>query len=127
MKSRKETTVAASNGSTRRRNQIYHGRKVFALRMSLDLNRRLLERCDRLQVPANTYITGLIQNALARAKPVATAGPPLVRGEPRVNVSIRLSGNMHRALLSQSAQSQVSATAFVCGLIAKDLKQSTIA
>lgn len=122
MRLRKEKSVAATNGSKRRRNHIYHDRKVFALRMSVELHRRLLAKCDRLQVPANTYITSLIQGALARANASTTTIPTLVRGEQRVNVSIRLSGNLHSALLSYCTQAKLSATSYVCGLIAKDLK-----
>lgn len=124
MRSRKEKAVAAPNGSKRRRNRIYNDRQVFSVRMGIDLNRRLLARCDLMQVPANTYITGLIQKALARPAPSPVVDSRVVRGEPRVNVSIRLSGNLHSDLLSYCAQAKVSATSFVCGLIDKDLKRA---
>lgn len=90
----------------------------------MDLDVRMMSYCDGMQMPANTYVNGLIVAALARVDPAtASMKHANVRADGKVFVSIRLDKELHQRLLSycKSTEPRTSANAFVCGLILKDL------
>lgn len=57
------------DGTPRRiRGKIYSDRTTVSLRLEKGLHTRLLECCDELATPANTYITNLIEADLKKRK-----------------------------------------------------------
>ena len=52
----------------RRRTRIYGDRRTISLRMDPDLHERMMHLCDYLKIPANAYISGLIENDLKKRK-----------------------------------------------------------
>lgn len=59
---------AEGQGSKRRRTRIYHDRRTVSLRMDPELHQRMMDLCDELKTPANTYILALIENDLKKRK-----------------------------------------------------------
>ena len=59
---------ADGQGSKRRRTRIYSDRVTVSLRMAPELRQRMMDLCDELQTPANTYILGLIESDLKKKK-----------------------------------------------------------
>jgi predicted HicB family RNase H-like nuclease len=57
-----------SQVSRRRRVRTYGDRRTLSLRIDPDLHERLIDLCDELRIPANTYISGLIDSDLKRRK-----------------------------------------------------------
>lgn len=57
-----------SQGGKRVRSRIYGERHNVSLRMSPDLRNRIMVLCDELNIPANTYIVGLVEADLKRRK-----------------------------------------------------------
>lgn len=55
-------------GPKRRRARIYAERRTVSLRLEPELHQRMMNLCDELQTPANTYITGLIESDLKKRK-----------------------------------------------------------
>lgn len=55
-------------GSKRRRTRNYGDRRTVSLRMDPELHERMMDLCDELKIPANTYISGLIENDLKKRK-----------------------------------------------------------
>lgn len=55
-------------GPRRIRGKIYSDRTTVSLRLEKHLHTRLLECCDELAKPANTYITELIEADLKKRK-----------------------------------------------------------
>ena len=55
-------------GSKRRRAKIYAERITVSLRIIPDLHQRMMDLCDELQTPANTYVLGLIESDLKKRK-----------------------------------------------------------
>ena len=51
-------------GTKRRRTRNYGDRRTVSLRMDPDLHERMMDLCDDLKIPANTYISGLIESDL---------------------------------------------------------------
>lgn len=110
--------------STRIRTVIYGKRKAIALRMGLDLNEKMMAYCNSIRAPANTYVTALIDSALSKKEPAASTLKRVgCRGEQRVSVSVRMEPELRQRLMDYCSAAGVSANAFVCGLIQKDLKR----
>ncbi len=61
-------TTAEGRGKTRRRTHIYRDRRTVSLRMEPALHERMMELCDELATPANTYVIGLIETDLKKRK-----------------------------------------------------------
>lgn len=57
-----------ANGSTRRRAKIYQTRRTVSLRLEPELHQRMMDLCDELRTPANTYIAALIASDLKKRK-----------------------------------------------------------
>lgn len=55
-------------GSKRRRAKIYADRVTVSLRIDPDLHQRMMDLCDELKTPANTYLLGLIESDLKKRK-----------------------------------------------------------
>lgn len=55
-------------GSKRRRTKIYADRVTVSLRIDPELHQRMMDLCDELKTPANTYILGLIESDLKKKK-----------------------------------------------------------
>ena len=60
---------AKGGGSTRNRRAIFGERKTITLRMTAELNERLMGYCDTVHAAANTYVNALIESALAKTDP----------------------------------------------------------
>lgn len=54
--------------SKRRRARIYAERITVSLRLEPELHQRMMDLCDSLQKPANTYINELIVSDLKKRK-----------------------------------------------------------
>jgi hypothetical protein len=52
----------------RRRARIYADRRTVSLRLDPELHQRMMNLCDDLQTPANSYISGLIEGDLKKRK-----------------------------------------------------------
>mgnify|MGYP006321609429 FL=1 len=52
----------------RRRARIYAQRRPVSLRLEPELHQRMMNLCDDLQTPANTYVSGLIEGDLKKRK-----------------------------------------------------------
>ncbi len=118
----KETGRSAGTRSLRLRAAIYGERQTVTVRMGPNLNKRLMEYCGALQMPANIYITGLICGALLRNEPETAATKRLGEpGETKVTVTIRLDPKLHMGLTEYCKKKAFSANTFICGLIHKDL------
>lgn len=118
---------AKGGGSTRNRRAIFGERKAITLRMTTELNERLIAYCDSVSTAANTYVNALIDSALSRSDPAAKAlKRPAPRSEPKIIVSIRMDPELHERLNTYCEGADTSANAFVCGLIQKDLRQRGI-
>jgi hypothetical protein len=52
----------------RRRARIYAERRTVSLRLEPELHQRMMNLCDDLQTPANTYVSGLIEGDLKKRK-----------------------------------------------------------
>lgn len=118
---------AKGGGSTRNRRAIFGDRKPISLRMTAELNERLMAYCDSVHTAANTYVNGLIESALSKADPATKSlKRPAPRSEPKVIVSIRMEPEVHERLNSYCESADISANAFVCGLVQKDLKQRSL-
>ncbi|CAJ0903086.1 hypothetical protein R20233_04884 [Ralstonia sp. LMG 32965] len=59
---------AEGQGSKRRRTRIYADRRTVSLRMDPELHERMMDLCDELKTPANTYLLGLIEADLKKRK-----------------------------------------------------------
>jgi predicted HicB family RNase H-like nuclease len=59
---------ADEQGPKRRRARIYAERRTVSLRLEPELHQRMMNLCDDLQTPANTYISGLIESDLKKRK-----------------------------------------------------------
>ncbi len=59
---------ADGQGSKRRRTRNYGDRRTVSLRMDPELHERMMDLCDDMKIPANTYISGLIANDLKKRK-----------------------------------------------------------
>lgn len=69
MTDRKDAEKSADEqGVKRRRTRNYGDRRTVSLRMDPDLHERMMDLCDDLKIPANTYISGLIENDLKKRK-----------------------------------------------------------
>ena len=69
MNDRLEADVPADEQSSRRRRaRIYADRRTVSLRLSPELHQRLMELCDDLQTPANSYISALIEGDLKKRR-----------------------------------------------------------
>jgi glutaminase len=124
MSSSTDAEKAHGGRSTRIRTVIYGERKAIALRMGLDLNERMMVYCNSVCTPANTYVTALIDSALAKNDPAASSLKRVgSRGEQRVIVSVRVAPGLRQRLTEYCSAAGISANAFVCGLIKKDLKR----
>lgn len=64
----KAVQAAGQTGSKRRRPRVYGDRRTVSLRMDPDLHERMMDLCDELKTPANTYIQGLIETDLKKRK-----------------------------------------------------------
>lgn len=92
--------------------------------MGADLNERLMAFCDEVHTPANTHVHALISAALDRTDPAsATLKRVGHRGEPKTMLTLRLEPELHTRLNTYCEATGLSANAFVCGLVQKDLKQ----
>ena len=58
----------APKATKRERRSIYGDRKQFSLRLEPELRARLMDLCDELKVPANTYIINLIEADLKKRR-----------------------------------------------------------
>ena len=115
---------AKGGGSTRNRRAIFGERKTITLRMTAELNERLMGYCDTVHAAANTYVNALIESALAKTDPAAKSLKRVaLRAAPKVIVSIRLEPDLHQRLNAYCERAETSANAFVCGLVQRDLKQ----
>ena len=118
--------ATCSSSSTRKRGTIFGKRRMIALRMTAELNERMMGHCDSVHVAANTYVNGLIESALAKTDPASKSLQCAVpRAAPKVTVTIRMEPALHERLNTccNEAEVAVSVNAFVCGLVRKDLKQ----
>ena len=52
----------------RRRARIYADRRTVSLRLEPELHKNMMDLCDLLQTPANTYISDLIKADLKKRK-----------------------------------------------------------
>lgn len=96
----------------------------MTVRMAAELNADLIKHCDAIPAPANTYINGLLESALALRDPSsAILKRQADRGGEKVIVTIRIEPQLKRRLSAYCTQFRLSANAFVCGLIAKDLRR----
>lgn len=60
--------TAEGRGKKRRRTHIYGDRRTVSLRMEPALHERMMELCDELATPANTYLIGLIEADLKKRR-----------------------------------------------------------
>jgi hypothetical protein len=96
----------------------------MTVRMPAELNADLIKHCDTIPAPANTYINGLLESALALRDPSsAILKRQGDRGGPKVIVTIRMEPQLQQRLAAHCAEFRLSANGFVCGLIAKDLRR----
>ena len=69
MTDRKDAEKSADEqGAKRRRTRNYGDRRTVSLRMDPELHERMMDLCDDLKIPANTYISGLIETDLKKRK-----------------------------------------------------------
>lgn len=120
------TTTPRGNGpgTTRQRRSKIHGdRKRVMLRMGEHLNARLMTLCDEIESPANTYITWLLVAALELADPsdAAKVEGASVRGEPKVNFTLRLSPGLHDDISAVCSAAGLSLNDYICCVIHRDL------
>jgi hypothetical protein len=52
----------------RRRTRQYGTRRTVSLRMDEDMHKRMMDLCDELKIPANTYTLQLIESDLRKRK-----------------------------------------------------------
>ena len=82
----------------RRRGRIYTDRRTVSFRLSPELHQRLMELCDDLQTPANSYIAALIEGDLKkRRKYLQWFSLPVVR-------SARGNGSSHHVASCSTSQ-----------------------
>ncbi len=61
--------MSADGQVTKRlRTRNYGDRRTVSLRMDPELHERMMDLCDDLKIPANTYISGLIETDLKKRK-----------------------------------------------------------
>ena len=109
-----------SGGSTRIRASIYGERKTITVRMSADLNGRLIGYCNSVRTPANTYVNGLIEDVLDKNQPINLGRAP-VRTTSKVVVTIRIEPESHHRLKSYCTTHAISANALICFLLQRNL------
>lgn len=69
MTDRKDAEKSADKqGTKRRRTRNYGDRRTVSLRMDPALHERMMDLCDDLKIPANTYISRLIETDLKKQK-----------------------------------------------------------
>lgn len=61
-----DTEKLADEQGPKRRAHIYAERRIVSLRLPPELHKRMMALCDDLQIPANTYISALIENNLKK-------------------------------------------------------------
>lgn len=115
----------AAKGAKRRvRKAIFADRQPITLRMTAALNDHLAAYCSDIKTPANTYVNVLIEIALAKDDPAEMSClVPMPRSEPKFPLTVRLERALHAMLDAYCERADVSANAFVCGLIQKDLQR----
>lgn len=59
---------ADGQGTRRRRIRNYGDRRTVSLRMDPELHKRVMDLCDDLKMPTNTYISGLTGTDLKKRK-----------------------------------------------------------
>lgn len=60
--------AAEGRVTKRRRASIYGERRIVSLRMSPELHERMMGLCNELTIPANTYLTGLVEADLKKRR-----------------------------------------------------------
>jgi hypothetical protein len=111
---------AKGGGSTRIRSSIYGERKTITVRMSADLNGRLIGYCNSVRTPANTYVNGLIENILDKDPPINLGRAP-ARTTSKVVVTIRIEPGLHHRLKDYCTTKAISANALICFLLQRNL------
>lgn len=66
MTEKTESTQPQGAPATRKRKRIYGERVTIHVRLSPELRDRLMAYCDELEVPANRYLTQLIEADLTK-------------------------------------------------------------
>lgn len=111
---------AKGSGSTRIRTRIYGERQAVTVRMSEELNTRLMAFCDRVRSPANSHIIELLKEVVDLGQPIKLGRAP-PRGGRKITVTVRLEPELHRRLMHFCTRQNVSANWLALFLIERDL------
>lgn len=119
------------SGSNRIRGKIYQDRKSMSLRVDTVVHGRLMQLCDELRTPANTYVNTLIESSLKKRgkkedESELRFGAARFRekiNQDRVNFSLRLDIKLHGRLMRLCEELNTSANMYINALIEADLKK----
>jgi len=116
MPSERHAAGARIRGST------FGERKAVPLRLAGDLYRRLSDHCRRVSTPANTYLVGLLDDALRPRSPAIPSGPTGgAGGGERIALTLRMRPDLHARLMTFCERKGISANAYISGLLAAAL------
>lgn len=119
------------SGSNRIRGKIYQDRMNMSLRVDTVVHARLMQLCDELRTPANTYVNALIESSLKKRGKIEEdielrVSAIRVRGRiyhDRVNFSLRLDLKLHGRLMKLCEVLNTPANMYITALIETDLKK----
>jgi predicted HicB family RNase H-like nuclease len=115
-----EQPLITTSAGRRRRAQIYGERTKVVIRVGTTLSDRLNACCAVEHVSTNRFATHIIEIALAKKNPAADALKRVgTRGEPRVQLTLRLPLDIHRRLTAYTLQNDGTLNAFVVGLLGR--------
>lgn len=116
---RRATPGESRAAGDRIRGSTFGERRPVPLRLAKDLYGRLSEHCRRASTPANTYLVGMLDDALRPRSPALPPAPAggAANGAERIALTLRMRPDLHARLMAFCERKGISANAYISGLL----------